>query len=422
MKLIRRHSHDSNPSEDSFTRSKSKEHQERKQHLSWRQSLIYLLLGLTGAGVVVLSDRWIDSSAFPPPGSLAQSLTPSASSRLLSASNSNFIATAVERVGSAVVRIDSTRTITARLPNILNRRFFGAPSTEPPQTQVRAGTGSGFVIDSSGLVLTNAHVIDGANQVIVTLRDGRTFKGEVLGEDPVTDVAVVRIQATNLPKVALGNSESLRPGEWAIAIGNPLGLDNTVTVGIVSATGRTADQIGVSDRRVGFIQTDAAINPGNSGGPLLNQQGEVIGMNTAIIGGAQGLGFAIPIHTAQRVASQLIKAGHVEHSYLGVQMMTLTPALKDQLNNSSNTLVRIQETSGVLIVGIAPNAPAERAGLYIGDVVHKINNQAVTKSEQVQQIVENSSVGSELNIELRRNGTTQVITVQSGALPTQRMN
>jgi len=285
----------------------------------WRQPLVYLGLGVTGAIAVVLGDRWIDSSALPPealaqqPIAQSPSVAGGSSARLLAANDPNFIAAAAERVGPAVVRIDSSRTVSARLPDMLNRRFFGAPSTEPAPRRVEEGTGSGFIIDSNGLILTNAHVIDGADRVTVTLKDGRSFEGSVLGEDPVTDVAVVRIQAASLPKVAVGNSEALRPGEWAIAIGNPLGLDNTVTAGIISATGRTSNQIGVADRRVGFIQTDAAINPGNSGGPLLNEQGEVIGMNTAIIGGAQGLGFAIPIATAQRIANQLISTGRVEH-------------------------------------------------------------------------------------------------------------
>jgi len=391
----------------------------------WRQPLVYLGLGVTGAIAVVLGDRWIDSSALPPealaqqPIAQSPSVAGGSSARLLAANDPNFIAAAAERVGPAVVRIDSSRTVSARLPDMLNRRFFGAPSTEPAPRRVEEGTGSGFIIDSNGLILTNAHVIDGADRVTVTLKDGRSFEGSVLGEDPVTDVAVVRIQAASLPKVAVGNSEALRPGEWAIAIGNPLGLDNTVTAGIISATGRTSNQIGVADRRVGFIQTDAAINPGNSGGPLLNEQGEVIGMNTAIIGGAQGLGFAIPIATAQRIANQLISTGRVEHPYLGVQMATLTPELKEQLNNKPNRPIEVQEESGVLVIGVAPNSPAARAGLEAGDVIHKVRGQTVTKSEEVQRLVEATQVGSTLQLEVRRNGQTRTIAIQPAALPSQ---
>lgn len=202
------------------------------------------------------------------------------------------------------MRIDASKTVTSQTPDVFNdpffRQFFGSELPTPPGKQIERGTGSGFIIGADGRILTNAHVVDGADTVTVTLKDGRTFKGKVLGEDSVTDVAVVKIQANQLPTVALGKSDQLKLGEWAIAIGNPLGLDNTVTTGIISATGRSSSAVGVPDQRVSFIQTDAAINPGNSGGPLLNQRGEVIGMNTAIIQGAQGLGFAIPIDSTLR--------------------------------------------------------------------------------------------------------------------------
>ncbi|MGA9378005.1 MAG: trypsin-like peptidase domain-containing protein, partial [Phormidium sp.] len=191
---------------------------------------------------------------------------------------SNFVVEAVEKVGPAVVRIDSSRSVRTDIAegysDPFSRRFFGAP---PPSRRVRQGTGSGFLINAEGQVLTNAHVIDGADTVKVTLSDGRSFTGKVLGQDKVTDIAVVKINADNLPTVAIGNSERLQPGEWAIAIGNPLGLDKTVTVGVISATERSSSQVGVPDKRIGFIQTDAAINPGNSGGPLLNSRGEVVG-------------------------------------------------------------------------------------------------------------------------------------------------
>jgi serine protease Do len=214
-------------------------------------------------------------------------------SPLLNSDTNNFIATAVERTGTAVVRIDATST----LSNSGSRNGSG----------VARGTGSGFIIRSDGLILTNAHVVDGADRVTVTLKDGLRLRGRVIGEDRRMDVAVIKIREQNLPVVSMGNSDRLKPGEWAIAIGNPLGLDNTVTVGIISNTGRSSsDIIGARGRGKSFIQTDAAINPGNSGGPLLNQRGEVIGMNTAIIQGAQGLGFAIPINQAQKIADRLI--------------------------------------------------------------------------------------------------------------------
>jgi S1-C subfamily serine protease len=277
--------------------------------------------------------------------------------------------------------------------------------------------GSGFIINSNGEILTNAHVVNGADTVTVTLTDGRSFKGKVMGADTVTDVAVVKIQANNLPTVSLGDSEQLKPGEWAIAIGNPLGLDNTVTEGIISATGRSSSQVGVPDKRVNFIQTDAAINPGNSGGPLLNSQGQVIGINTAIIQNAQGLGFSIPINTAKNIANQLIAKGKVEHAYLGVQMVTLTPELKQQINNNPNAPISVVESQGVLVVKVMPDSPAAKGGIRTGDVIVKVNNQPISKADNLQQAVESSSVGGNLPIEVRRNGQTLNLSVKPGAYP-----
>ncbi len=288
-----------------------------------------------------------------------------------------------------------------------------------PRSRVERGTGSGFIIGSDGRILTNAHVVDGADTVKVTLKDGRSLEGKVLGADPVTDVAVVKVEANNLPTVALGNSEQLKPGEWAIAIGNPLGLDNTVTTGIISATGRSSGQVGVPDKRVDFIQTDAAINPGNSGGPLLNARGEVIGINTAIIQGAQGLGFAIPINRAQRIATQLVTTGKVEHAFLGIQMVELTPEIKENINNDPNSGLSVDEEEGVLIARVQPNSPAARAGLRAGDVIQKVNGNPVTDSRAVQKAVEDTQVGGNLSLEVRRNGQNRSVAVRPGALSAQ---
>ena len=333
---------------------------------------------------------------------------------------SNFVAAVVQQVGPAVVRIDAQRTVENQVPEALNdpffRRFFGEQIPNIPERQIQSGTGSGFIIDSKGEIITNAHVVDGASKVTVTLKDGRQFEGKVVGKDPVTDVAVIHIEAENLPTVKLGNSEQLQPGEWAIAIGNPLGLDSTVTTGIISATGRSSAQIGVPDKRVEFIQTDAAINPGNSGGPLLNQIGEVIGVNTAILQGAQGLGFAIPINTVQQIAAELVANGKVEHPFLGIQMLTLTPELKNELNSDPNSGIIINQDQGVLIMRVVPNSPAENAGLRAGDVIEKVNGETVKASEQVQQAVNRERVGSQLNLELSRNGKPLNLNVRAGAL------
>jgi len=336
-------------------------------------------------------------------------------------SNPNLIADIVQDVGPAVVRIDASRTVQSNLPpqfqDPMFRQFFGN-AMPPGGEQIQEGVGSGFITTADGQIITNAHVVEGADRVQVTLKDGRTFTGEVMGADTVTDVAVIKIDAQNLPTVRLSNSDQIQPGEWVIAIGNPLGLDSTVTAGIISATGRTSREVGVPDKRVDFIQTDAAINPGNSGGPLLNLNGEVIGVNTAIIQGAQGLGFAIPINTVQRISTQLIQTGRVEHAYLGIQMVTLSPAVKDNINTSPNSPFRVDDTEGVLIAQVVPNSPAAQSGLRAGDVITAIEGQSVKDGSEVQRVVEQSTVGQPLTLTLRRNGQEQTVTVRPGNLPT----
>ncbi|MEH2183167.1 HhoA/HhoB/HtrA family serine endopeptidase [Nostoc sp.] len=341
-----------------------------------------------------------------------------------SSGDPNFVVKVVQQVGPAVVRIDSSRTITSRVPDEFNndpffRRFFGEGTPQPRQ-RIERGSGSGFIINSSGQIVTNSHVVDGADRVTVILKDGRTFDGKVLGEDPVTDVATIKINANNLPTLSVGNSDALQPGEAVIAIGNPLGLNNTVTSGIISATGRSSSDIGASDKRVDYIQTDAAINPGNSGGPLLNARGQVVAMNTAIIRGAQGLGFAIPINTVQRIAQELIATGKVDHPYLGVQMVTLTPENKERIKNVVGDRLNITADDGVLLVEIVPRSPASVAGLRVGDVIKSINSQPVTKIEEVQKLVEQSKIGTKLPIEVERNGQTVQLGVQPAPLPVRR--
>ncbi len=351
-------------------------------------------------------------------------------SSLLAAQGPNFISNMVQQAGPAVVRIDSTRTVNAQpqsnpFNDPLFQQFFGGqmpndlqPSQQPEQ-KIERGEGSGFIINSDGQIITNAHVVDGADTVKVTLKDGRNFEGKVLGSDPVTDVAVVKVNAQDLPTITLGDSDQIQPGEPAIAIGNPLGLDNTVTAGIISATSRSSSEVGIPDKRTEFLQTDAAINPGNSGGPLLNEQGQVIGMNTAIIQGAQGLGFAIPINTVKQIADQLVSSGKVDHAYLGIQMVTLSPEIKERFNSDLNSGLSVNEDQGVLIYRVVPDSPAAKAGLRAGDVIHKVNQDAVTTAEQIQSKVDASGANSRLRLELDRNGQSQTVTAQLKPLPAQ---
>lgn len=326
------------------------------------------------------------------------------------------VAPVVEQVGPAVVRINSTRTVRESVSEFGLDQFFGRRI--PPQERVQRGTGSGFIMTNDGQVITNAHVVEGADNVSVVLRDGRRYPGRVVGSDPLSDIAVIDIDANNLPTIPLGNSDNLVPGQLAIAIGNPLGLSNTVTQGIISATERSTSEIGIPDRRINFIQTDAAINPGNSGGPLLNGAGEVIGVNTAIIQGAQGLGFAIPINTVRQVSQQLIAQGRVDYPYIGMQLAQLTPELRSQINQS-NLGFQVTQDQGIVVLKVLPNSPAARSGLRAGDVITSINGNAIQSVEQVQQQVDRTGINNSMQVAVNRNGNAQQISIRPEALPTQ---
>jgi S1-C subfamily serine protease len=320
----------------------------------------------------------------------------------------NVIVQAVERVGPSVVRIDTVKRVTNPLGNL----FGGGPST-----QKQAGQGSGFITRSDGLIFTNAHVVEGADKVAVTLPDGRSFSGRVLGGDPLTDVAVVRVVAEKLPVAPLGNSNELKPGEWAIAIGNPLGLNNTVTAGIISAVDRT-NAVG-EGQRVPYIQTDAAVNPGNSGGPLINAAGQVIGINTAIrqAPGA-GLSFAIPINLAKRIAQQIISTGQASHPFIGVRLQSLTPQLAQEINATSN-LCTVPELNGVLVIEVVDDSPADKAGIEPCDLIRDVNGSAVKDPSQVQLAVDRGQVGQAMPLVIERDGEQQTLEVIPEELPRQ---
>ncbi len=332
----------------------------------------------------------------------------------------SFVAAAVARTGPAVVRIDTETVVTRRVDPFFTddpffRDFFGTLPTPQQQEQHLVGQGSGFIVDKAGVILTNAHVVDNASKVTVTLRDGRTFKGEVKGTDEVTDLAVVSIdpQGDELPVAPLGNSSQLQVGDWAIAVGNPVGLDNTVTLGIISTLGRSAAKAGIPDKRVEFIQTDAAINPGNSGGPLLNAQGEVIGINTAIRADAMGIGFAIPINQARTIETLLAEGQKIPHPYIGIQMVNLTPDLARQNNRDPNSAFLIAEVEGILVVRVIPNSPAERAGLRRGDVLVSVNGQPMKEGAVLQTLVEQVGLNQSLKLNVRRGDRPLTVTVQT---------
>jgi S1-C subfamily serine protease len=333
----------------------------------------------------------------------------------------SFVTAAVKKVGMAVVRIDTEKTITRRaatdpmMEDPFFRRFFGDELLAPREEMLR-GQGSGFLIDKSGVLLTNSHVVNGADKVTVTLKDGRKFEGKVRGVDEVTDLAVVKIEGTDLPVANLGNSSDVQVGDWAIAVGNPLGLDNTVTLGIVSTLKRSSAAIGIPDKRLDFIQTDAAINPGNSGGPLLNDNGEVIGINTAIRADAMGIGFAIPIDKAKELKDQLTRGEKIRHPYLGVQMTNLTPELAKLNNDDPNAVFIVPEVTGVIVVKVLPNTPAAKSGIRRGDVITAIDGADVTSAEDLQRTVENSRLGQALKVEVHRADKTQTITIKTGEL------
>ena len=335
----------------------------------------------------------------------------------------SFVAKAVARTGDAVVRIDTETVVTRRNDPLLNdpffRDFFGGQfPINQPQEQRIVGQGSGFIIDKTGVILTNAHVVDNANKVTVTLKDGRTFKGEVKGVDEVTDLAVVKIDdpGSALPVAPLGDSSQVQVGDWAIAVGNPVGLDNTVTLGIISTLGRSAAKVGIPDKRVEFIQTDAAINPGNSGGPLLNSKGEVVGINTAIRADAMGIGFAIPINQAKSLESLLASGQKVPHPYIGIQMVNLTADLAKQNNRDPNSPFLIAEVDGILVVRVIPNTPAERAGIRRGDVITAVNNQSIKDGGELQSIVDKTGLNKSLKLKLQRGDRSLELTIQTAQL------
>lgn len=320
----------------------------------------------------------------------------------------------VDSIGPAVVNIGVSgpqRTaIDGSDPMHEFFRRFGVPS--PQERGPARGMGSGFIVSPDGLILTNAHVVDGADEVTVKLTDKREFKARVVGLDKLTDIAVLRIDANNLPVVRLGDPTQARVGEWVLAIGSPFGFENTVTAGIVSAKSRSLP----SDSYVPFIQTDVAINPGNSGGPLLNLDGEVIGINSQIYsrsGGYQGVSFAIPIDVAMNIEQQLVQHGKVSHGRIGVTIQEVSQSLAESF--------ALKSTAGALVSSVEKGSPAAAAGLEPGDVILRLNDKEIGRSSELPPLVAASRPGSEIRLQVWRQGASREIALKVGEIPAPKL-
>ena len=330
-------------------------------------------------------------------------------------SRQSFVTEAVKRAGPAVVTIDTERTVAAAsgsgfpsrlMADPLFRQFFGFPQGQLPAQRKERGLGSGVIFQSDGLILTNAHVVDKSDRVFVGLKDGRRVEAKVVGLDSLTDLALLRLLGTGpWPVARLGNSDALQVGDWAIAVGNPFGLDNTVTMGIISNLNRNVSKLGITDKRLDLIQTDAAINPGNSGGPLLNADGEVVGINTLVRSGpGAGLGFAIPINRARSIAGQLLATGSVTHPMIGVGLDDL-PEGQDRTINQ-----------GALVRTVMPGSPASQAGLKPGDVIVAASGRPVGGPAQMISAVEANGVGRPMELQVLRAGATLQLQVVPTAI------
>jgi S1-C subfamily serine protease len=311
--------------------------------------------------------------------------------------NKSFITRAVEKTGSSVVTIETQRFVKKRqFPSNSQifldpyfERFFGLDLPRDNQPSIEQSQGSGFIF-ADGLIMTNAHVVDGSDLVTVGLKNGKKFKGKVIGQDFFTDIALIKIKGKGpWPKADLGDSTKIKVGDWAIAVGNPFGLENTVTLGIISNLKRNVTQLGIYDKKLDLIQTDAAINPGNSGGPLLNSNGEVIGINTLIRSGpGAGLSFAIPINKAKEVAYQLLDNGKVIHPMIGISLI-------DERNYDKNKI-------DVKVGYVVPNSPAKKSGIFINDIIIKVGNKDIEKASDVIRQISKNGINKPINILLKR--------------------
>ena len=319
----------------------------------------------------------------------------------------SFITKAVEKTGSSVVTIETQKYVKKRkFPSNSQlfldpyfEKLFGLDLPNENKRTIEQSQGSGFIF-ADGLVMTNAHVVNGSDQVIIGLVNGKKFKGKLIGQDLFTDLAVLKIEGEGpWPKAKLGDSTKVKVGDWAIAVGNPFGLENTVTLGIISNLKRNVSQLGIYDKKFELIQTDAAINPGNSGGPLLNSNGEVIGINTLIRSGpGAGLSFAIPINTAKEIAYQLINNGKVIHPMIGISLI-------DQANFETNN-------NEVIVGFIVPNSPAEKSGIKLNDIIIKVGDQDIKTASDVIRQINKNGINKKINIKLKRRNKFITLSVK----------
>ena len=317
---------------------------------------------------------------------------------LIANDSKSFITKAIEKSGPAVVTIDTQRLIKSNKFSRNSKiyidpyfeRFFGLTIPYESQERIEQGQGSGVIIDN-GIVLTNAHVVNQSEKLIVGLQDGRKFSGKVLGQDALTDLAVIKLKGKGpWPKASLGNSDDINVGDWAIAVGNPYGLENTVTLGIISNLNRNVSQLGIYDKKIDLIQTDAAINPGNSGGPLLNSKGEVIGINTLIRSGpGAGLSFAIPINKVKAIVNELLVSGKVIHPMIGISLINETSL------DTNNIKVKVGY--------VVPKSPADKSGILINDIILKVEKEYVYNSADVVDAINQNGINKFANILVERN-------------------
>ncbi len=320
-------------------------------------------------------------------------------------------AAAVEAAAPAVVNVYTTKIVTERVnplfSNPLFREFFGEQFA--PRQRLENSLGSGVIVSDEGYILTNNHVVAGAAEIEVALRDGRNSEARLVGTDPESDLAILKIQMDNLPVITFSGRSSLHVGDVVLAIGNPFGVGQTVTMGIVSATGR--DRVGISTYE-NFIQTDAAINPGNSGGALVDANGNLVGINTAIFsksGGSQGIGFAIPTSIARDVMGQIIETGRVSRGWLGIEGQDITPQLAESFN--------LQNITGVIVAGIQRNGPAAQAGLQPGDIVIEADGKPVPDRRTIMDITASITPGNNLKLKILRGGKELELTAVVGERP-----